>query len=51
METILSRPAKILSQFQRKAYFSDEFIGVERFVGESWLRKLQDVTAEFINIS
>ena len=51
METILSRPAKILSQFQREAYFSDEFIGVERFVGESWLRKLQDVTAEFINIS
>ena len=51
METILSRPAKILSQFQREAYFSDEFIGVERFVGESWLRKLQDVTAEFIDIS
>ena len=51
METILSRPAKILSQSQREAYFSDGFIGVERLVGESWLRKLQDVTAEFIDIS
>ena len=51
METLLSRPAKILSQSQREAYFSDGFIGVERLVGESWLRKLQDVTGEFIDIS
>lgn len=51
METILSRPAKILSRSQREAYFSDGFIGVERLVGEPWLRKLQDVTAEFIDIS
>ena len=51
METILSRPAKILSQSQREAYFSDGFIGVERLVDESWLRELQDVTAEFIDIS
>ncbi len=29
METILSRPAKILSQSQREAYFSDGFIGVD----------------------
>ena len=51
METILSRPAKILSQSQREAYFSDGFIGVEHLVGEPWLSRLQDVTAEFIDIS
>ena len=51
METILSRPPKILSQSQREAYFSDGFVGVEHLVGESWLSRLQDVTAEFIDIS
>ena len=51
MENILSRRANILSQAQREAYFSDGFIGVERLVGDLWLSKLQDVTAEFIDIS
>ena len=51
METILSQPAKILSQSQREAYFSDGFIGVENLVGEPWLSRLQDITAEFIDIS
>ena len=51
MENILSQRANILSQAQREAYFSDGFIGVERLVGNLWLSKLQDVTAEFIGIS
>ena len=51
METILSRRANILSQAQRAAYFNDGFVGVEGLVGDPWLGKLQDVTAEFIDIS
>ena len=51
METILSRRANILSQAQREAYFTDGFVGVEGLVGDPWLGKLQDVTAEFIDIS
>jgi len=51
MNEILERPAKILSQRQRKAYFQDGFIGVEGLVGEPWLSKLQAVTKHFIELS
>jgi hypothetical protein len=51
METILERPAKILSQQQREAYFRDGFIGVDGLVGEPWLSKLQEVTGQFIELS
>ena len=51
MKAIIERPAKILSQRQREAYFRDGFIGVEGLVGEPWLSRLRDVTNQFIELS
>lgn len=51
METILSRPANILSQHQREAYFSNGFIGVQNLITEPWLTELRAVTDEFIEMS
>lgn len=51
METILSRPANILSRHQREDYFSNGFIGVQNLITEPWLTELRAVTDEFIEIS
>ena len=51
MDKLLNRPAKVLNQAQREAYFRDGFIGIESLVDEPWLSKLQGITAEFIEAS
>ena len=51
MQEILRRPAKILTQAQREAYFRDGFIGAEGLVDQHWLARLNRVTAEFVEIS
>ena len=51
MQEILRRPAKILTQSQREAYFRDGFIGVEGLIDSHWLERLNRITDEFIQIS
>ena len=51
MQDILDRPAKILAQAQREAYFADGFIGVESLVDKHWLERLNRVTNEFVDLS
>ena len=51
MQEILNRPAKLLTQAQREAYFTDGFVGVEGLVDARWLERLNQVTNEFIEIS
>ena len=51
MQEILRRPAKILTQAQREAYFRDGFIGVEGLIDQHWLARLNRDTAEFVEIS
>ena len=51
MQEILNRPAKLLTQAQREAYFADGFVGVEGLVDARWLERLNKVTNEFIEVS
>ena len=44
MQEILNRPAKLLTQAQREAYFADGFVGVEGLVDARWLERLNKVT-------
>jgi ectoine hydroxylase-related dioxygenase (phytanoyl-CoA dioxygenase family) len=56
IQAILARPALVLSQAQREGYFEDGYLVApsvvgEEVVGEDWLRRLNDVTGEFIEAS
>ena len=51
MQEILQRPAKILTQSQREAYFRDGFVGVEGLIDGDWLERLNRTTNEFVQIS
>ena len=51
MQEIIDRPAKILTQSKREAYFDYGFIGMEGLVDKQWLERLNKVTHEFIEIS
>ena len=44
MQEILNRPAKLLTQAQREAYFADGFVGVEGLVDARWLERLNTVS-------
>lgn len=50
-EEILDRPARILDQADRQRYFHDGYLGVSGLVGADWLKRLNDVTNEFIELS
>ena len=48
---VLEEPSRLLSQAQREAYFQKGYLAVEGLVGEEWLRQLNAVTREFVEIS
>ena len=46
-----SGPLKVLTPAQRTTYERDGFIALEGLVGETWLQRLLEVTAEFVEKS
>ncbi|NKC01642.1 MAG: phytanoyl-CoA dioxygenase family protein [Pseudomonadales bacterium] len=48
---VLEAPAKVLSQAQREKYLADGYLGIPDVVEESWLTRLRDVTAGYVEIS
>ena len=50
-EEILTRPAQVLSEAQRAAYFDEGYLHLEGFVSHEWLRGLRAATAEMIDRS
>jgi ectoine hydroxylase len=48
---ILQHEANILSQAQREKYFADGYVGLPDLVGSEWMKRLQKVTNEFVEIS
>jgi hypothetical protein len=48
---ILSIQPKVLTQEQRLNYFENGYLALEKFVSDDWLKRLNDVTAEFIDES
>ena len=51
IEKILSHKPNILSDAQRKAYFKDGYLVLDRFISDEWLDRLWAVTNEFIDES
>ena len=51
IEKILSHKPKVLSDAQRKAYFKDGYLVLDRFISDEWLDRLWAVTNEFIDES
>ena len=50
-DEILNRTSRILSDADRAKYFDAGYVGAPSVVGEDWLEKLRNVTAEFIEFS
>ena len=50
-QEILAREPKILAQKEREHYFSEGYVSVAGLVKGNWLKKLQNLTAEFIEAS
>lgn len=50
-DEVLSRPAKVLTEEQRRFYFEHGYLCVEGAVGEEWLRRLWTVTNGYIDLS
>ena len=50
-QQILERPARILTQAQRKKYFDVGYVCVEGLVDAQWLARLNQTTAEFVEMS
>jgi len=48
---VLKHPAKVLTSDQRKFYFENGYVQLERFVSEEWLDRLWAVTNRFIEKS
>lgn len=50
-DEILSYPARVLTQEQRKAYFDKGFVNVDEIVPANILKSLQDTTQDFVEQS
>ena len=50
-DEILSYPARVLTQEQRKAYFDKGFVNVDEIVPADILKSLQDTTQDFVEQS
>jgi ectoine hydroxylase len=50
-EDVLSRPARVLSQKQREAYFADGYLLLEKIISDQWLERLRAVTDQIIEES
>jgi hypothetical protein len=51
IEEILAQPAKVLTRKQREFYFDNGYLLLPEFISAEWLRRLQTVTAAFIDES
>ena len=50
-ETILSHPARVLTQAQRDAYFATGYLAAPGLIPSAWLQRLNALSAEFIELS
>ena len=50
-DEILAREPLILSTSQREKYFIDGYLGAASVIDASWLKRLNDVTGEFVELS
>ena len=50
-EKVLAREPKILAQEDRECYFSEGYVSINGLIKDKWLRKLQNLTSEFVEIS
>ena len=50
-QEVLTHPPKVLTQAQRKSYFDAGYIVLPGFVDGEWLRRIHEVTAEFVEKS
>jgi len=50
-EAILSYPPRVLTRDQREAYFENGYVLVEDVVPDVWIKRLREVTAEFVERS
>jgi ectoine hydroxylase len=50
-EDILRHPPKILTSVQRETYFRDGYVAAEGLIPNSWLLRLQELSAEFLEAS
>ena len=47
-EAILAHPPRVLTQAQRERYFATGYLAAEGLIPATWLRRLHDLSAEFI---
>jgi ectoine hydroxylase len=50
-EDILSHPPKVLNPGQRERYVRDGYLAAEGLIPDAWLRRLRELSAEFIEVS
>ena len=50
-EQVLAHPATVLSDEQRRSYFEDGYLLLDRIVPNDWLERLREVTAAFVEQS
>ena len=50
-DDILAREPLILSPSQREKYFVDGYLGAPSLIDSAWLKRLNDVTQEFVELS
>jgi len=50
-EDIMRHPPKVLTSAQRLGYFRDGFLAVEDLIPAEWLRRLRQLSAEFLEAS
>jgi ectoine hydroxylase len=50
-EAILAHPPRVLNPSQREAYFSSGFLATPGLIPGAWLRRLVDLSAEFLEAS
>src|SRR6202142_3944630 len=50
-EDILTRPPKVLTAAQRERYFRDGYLAAEGLIPDAWLRRLRELSAEFLEAS
>ena len=50
-EDILAHPPKVLTSAQRDAYFRSGFLAAEGLIPGEWLRRLRELSAEFLEAS
>src|SRR5579871_6694863 len=48
---VLKHPARVLSEAQRRSYFTDGFLTLPDYVPEAWLTRLRAATAELMDRS